>query len=321
MKLTPIERISSKKTALIAEYFEAGPAYPVILVDAVSDWPALKKWKLKFFSTNFRGDLGVATLSFDRTRSGKATKLGAYIDHLDEPFSSIPGLWIEDGGRPMLTEPEFDESFVWGFNWDAFRRHESLFEDISPYPSFIPNIVAHLSPDVMEVLQYICSVKFYAIYISRKNTITPLHSDFHHTIGSLVQFQSDKTIFLFRPEDYKKLDGANFDPENPHFDRFPEMLGCLGYSAILKPGEMVIIPPDWWHYTRSHDHSITLSHNFFNHRNFSSFIRCIFEDMERSPDKQKLFENIEGLLGSAAKIGREADREAGRFGTGKSRAT
>jgi hypothetical protein len=293
---------------LIAEYFEAGPAYPVILVDAVSDWPALQKWNLEFFSTNFRGDLGVASLSFDRTRSGKATKLGAYIDHLDNPFSSMPGLWIEEGGR-LMDDPKFDEDFVWGFNWDALQRHPSLFDDISPYPMFIPNIVTHLSPGVMETLQYICSVKFHAIYISRKNTITPLHFDFHHTIGSLVQFQGDKTVFLFRPEDYDEPGENSFDPEEPDYNRFPRMLDRIAYSAILKPGEMIIIPPDWWHYTRSHDHSITLSHNFFNNRNFSPFIRCIFEDMERHPDKEILFEKIRDLLKSTVETSRDPPPE------------
>ena len=304
MKLIPLERISSKKTTAIAEYFEGGPAYPAILVDAVSHWPALRKWNLEFFSTNFRGDLGVASLSFDRTRSGKATKLGAYIDHLDKPFSSMPGLWIEDGGR-FMDLPKFDEDFVWGFNWDALQRHPSLLDDISPYPSFIPNIVTHLSADTIAALQYICSVKFHAIYISRKNTVTPLHFDFHHTIGSLVQIQGDKTVFLFGPNDYDKSGENVFNPEKPDYHRFPGMLDCLAYSAVLRPGEMIIIPPNWWHYTRSHDHSITLSHNFFNDRNFSPFIRCIFEDMARHPDKKILFQRIRGLLKSTADAGRD----------------
>jgi hypothetical protein len=320
VKVIPIERMSSLATASVAEYFEAGPAGPLILVDAVSNWPALEKWSLDFFSINFGSELGIASLSFDRTRSGKATKLAAYIEHLDKPFSSMPGLWFGIDGQALAKESRIDENSVWAFNWDALGRHQSLRDDISPYPAVIPNLVATLSPDVAGVLQSISSVKFFAIYISRRNTITPLHRDFHHTIGSLVQFQSDKTVILFEPDAYA-LSGAIFDPERPDFEHFPQMLNATAYSATLKPGEMVIIPPDWWHYTRSHDHSITLSHNFFTHRNLSAFLRCILADMERRPDKQEMFDNIRSLLRFEAEAATRPDRPSTPSETGKSTST
>jgi hypothetical protein len=294
LKQAAIERLDGSDTALVADYFESGPAYPAILVDAVSHWPALSKWNLEFFSTHFRGDLGIASLRFDRTRAGKATKLGTFIDHLDEPYDSLPGLWI--GTRDAAAaEAEFDERATWAFNWDAFRLHPALREDIAPHPASIPNLVARLPLETADVLEQISSVKFHAIYISRKDTITPLHTDFHHTIGSLVQFVGDKTVILFEPDAYARSD-ALFDPEHPDFGLFPAMRDATAHTGVLKPGEMVIIPPDWWHYTRSHDHSVTLSHNFFTPRNRAAFLRCIVEDMERNPEKEALFEQIECAL-------------------------
>lgn len=298
MRLTPVKRISSRTTGAVSAYFDNGPAQPAILTEAISEWPAARKWTLEYFSSAFHGELGIATLNFKDTKRGKATKLGAYIEHMDKPFSAIPGLWFGIDSGPASRNAEVDEESVWAFNWDALGRYPALRDDISPYPAFIPNIVASLPQELLEIFQYICSVRFFAIYISRKDTVTPLHTDFHHTIGNLVQFESCKTVILFEPDAYAPSDTV-FDPEHPDFGRFPEMANATAYSAVLKPGEMIIIPPDWWHYTRSHGPSITLSHNFFNHRNFSQFMRAIFEDMQRHPDKEELFGKIGSLLGCA----------------------
>ena len=295
MKLAPIESLSCSDPQSVAAYFEAGPRHPAVLPDAASEWPAIRKWNLEFFSTHFGSDLGIATLRFDRTTSGKATRLGAFVDHLDKPFSSLPGVWLSRAGEPS-AEAEFDEKALWALNWDGFRNHPALHDDISPYPSCIPNVVTRLPPYVAEVLEQISSVKFHAIYISRKDTITPLHKDFHHTVGSLVQFQGDKTVFLFEPQ--QQVD-AGFDPEMPDYERFPEMRTATARHTVLRPGEMIVIPPDWWHYTRSHDASVTLSHNFFTHRNLSAFLGDIHRDIEGDPHKQRLFATIRAQLESA----------------------
>lgn len=296
MKTEAIRRISSDDGAALATSFEAGPDHPFIITGAVRDWPALGKWNLDFFASEFRHDHGVASLEFQATTAGKMTKLGAYIQHLDEPFSSIPGVWVGRDGRPSLDEPRYSEDSVWGFHWDPFRRHPELFRDISPYPAFIPNLVARLDWDVLEAFQKIFSVDLHSIYISRAGTITTIHRDFHHTIGSLVQFQSEKTVFLFRPEDYGAKGDGSFDPEHPDFDRFPEMANVAGFSDVLGTGELLIIPPDWWHYTRSHDHSLTLSHNFFNHVNFSAFMRCVFKDLSKHAHQTELLDRIKTCL-------------------------
>lgn len=297
MKTVAIERMSSLNSASIAEHFETGPAFPCILTDAVSEWPALDKWSIDFFASNYSEEFGVASISFENSTSGKMTKLGSFIDNLDKPFSEIPGYWIVDG-QPLLADPEIDETLVWSFSWQPFKKHPELLDDISPFPPCIPNITAHLPADISNILEYVYGLDFYSIFLSRKNVIVPLHIDFHHTIACLVQFEGDKTVHLFAPDDYQKADGANFDPENPDFGLFPEMRDRAMYSSVLAPGEMLIIPPRWWHYTRNEDHSLTLSHNFFNHTNFAPCIRRVFEDMCAREDKQALCDRIGEFLHS-----------------------
>ncbi|MES2136569.1 MAG: hypothetical protein V4502_05860 [Pseudomonadota bacterium] len=59
---------------------------------------------------------------------------------------------------------------------------------------------------------------------------------------------------------------------------------------------MVVIPPDWLHYTRSEDHSITLSDNFFNETNLAAYRRCLLNDIAKMPDEAALVDKISSLL-------------------------
>ncbi|GAA0279966.1 hypothetical protein GCM10009127_21360 [Alteraurantiacibacter aestuarii] len=298
MKAVPIKRMSSGNKELVEDYFEAGPAYPCIFPDAIADWPALGKWNLDFFASQYGDEFGIATLHFDQTSSGKATKLGEFIDHLDAPLADLPGFWIGLGGTPVAQAPDYEERLVWSFRWHPLKKHRELLDDVSPFPATMPNIAARLPRDVYDFLQSISGFDFHSIYISKKHTITPLHYDHSHTIGCLVQFQGNKKVILFPPEDFTNSEAAKFDPVGPDLSAMSEIGDRTGHEAILQPGEMLIIPPDWWHYTHSHDHSITLSHNFFNRFNFASHIRSVFNDLGDTEDAAQLLGKIRKHLHS-----------------------
>jgi hypothetical protein len=296
-----IERLASRDEARIAAYFLDLPPAPCIFTDATADWPARGKWTLDFFAANYADVLGIASLSFDQTRAGKATKLGTFIEHLDKPYADLPGFWIGPDKQPTELAPDYDEAAVWSFGWKPFEHDRALLDDISPFPRFIPNITANLPRDVYDALQTIQRIDFHAIYISRRDTVTRLHDDFNHTFGCLAQFEGAKTVVLLAPGDYRERPGPRqFNPEQPDFEEFPELRDATAYRGVLQPGEMLIIPPGWWHYTRAHDHSVTLSHNFFNAANFAAYMRCILSDMWNRHDPGKLVGKLRALLDDAA---------------------
>jgi hypothetical protein len=272
LKFVPIERVCLRdEPKRIAEMFDSGDLHPCIVTDAAAEWPARDKWTLDFFALRYGSEVGVAPLGFTvRATPGKATLLGAFIEHLGEPYDALPGVWVGTEGKP----PEFDEARVWSFSWEPFRNHPALFDDIAPFPAAVPNMTASLPRDVYDALESIQRRNFNAIYISRSNTVTPLHSDWHHTFGCLVQFEGRKKVILLPSGTDEGLDHREFDPENPDEHRWP---------AIRD------VTP---HYTRSEDHSITLSHNFFNLVNFDAYMRCVREDAATAPDKARLFEEI-----------------------------
>lgn len=293
MKCVTIERLSARNDRQgIAEHFEAGAPHPLIVTDAAADWPASGKWNLDFFAARYGGSVGVAPLGFgERLVAGKATLLRAFIEHLDDPYDALPGVWIGAGDK----RPSGDE-LGWSFTWEPFKNDQALFDDISPFPASIPNMTANLPRDVYDVLEQIHGRQLNSIYISRRNTVAPLHRDWHHTFGCLVQFQGRKTVFLLPPGSYERKDEGDFDPEHPDYWLYPEMRDAIAYTDVLEPPEMVVIPPDWLHYTRSEDHSITLSHNFFNETNFAAYRRCLLNDIAKSPDKAELVGKLRGLL-------------------------
>lgn len=278
--------------------FASVPDRPCIVTDAAAEWPARSKWNLDYFASRYGSNVGLAPLGFGarkRTR-GKATLLGAFIEHLGEPYDAIPGVWVDTDAKSAML----DDALAWSFDWEPFRSDPALFDDISPFPSAIPNMTANLSRDDYDAMESIHGRHFDAIYISRRNTVTPLHHDWHHTFGCLVQFHGRKKVALLPPGPYRPSGEDGFDPESPNYDLYPAMRDQPIHMDVLQPFEMLIIPPDWLHYTRSEDHSITFSHNFFNRSNFDAHMRCVREDAAKSPEKTKLFDDIYAALAPAA---------------------
>ena len=293
LTIAPIERLSLRNDRRrIEQIFEGALAHPLIVTDATTDWPAFGKWGLSYFAQAYGSHLGLAPLNFGaRAMPGRATTLKVFIENLGKPYSALPGVWVGNDQRAAADEP-----LGWSFAWEPFKSAPELIDDVSPFPAAIANMTASLPKDVYDALQEIHRRRFHAIYISRAGTVTPIHTDWHHTMGCLAQFEGRKEFIVFPPAGDDKAEESGFDPENPDFDRFPAMRGRLAYSSVLQPGEMLIIPPDWPHYARSIDHTVTLSHNFFNSTNLAAFMRCVEADAAGSAKKAKLLEEVSAHL-------------------------
>jgi hypothetical protein len=295
LTIAPIERLSlHNDRPRIEQIFERTLSLPLIVTDATADWPARSKWRLSHFAQAYGSHLGVAPLNFGaRAMPGRATTLKVFIENLGEPYSALPGVWLGNDQSAAADEP-----FGWSFAWDPFTNAPELIDDVSPFPAAVANMTASLPKDVYDALQAIHRRRFHAIYISRAGTVTPIHTDWHHTMGCLAQFEGRKKFVVLAPARDDRADESGFDPENPDFDRFPAMRGRLAYSTVLQPGEMLIIPPDWPHYARSIDHTVTLSHIFFNSTNLAAFMRCVEADAAGSDKKTKLLEEVRAHLGT-----------------------
>ncbi|XP_010544232.1 PREDICTED: lysine-specific demethylase JMJ30 isoform X2 [Tarenaya hassleriana] len=97
-------------------------------------------------------------------------------------------------------------------------------------------------------------------------TVTPLHHDPHHNI--LAQVVGKKYIRLYPSTVQDELypysetmlcNSSQVDLDNMDKNQFPEAAGLDFLDCILEEGEMLYIPPKWWHYVRSLTISFSVS--------------------------------------------------------------
>lgn len=296
MQSTPILRLDIEDQAAIARYFADGAPCPVILTGAMHGWSALENWTLERLAALYGGDFGSLWFGFHGAACRKVTSLGEFIAHLDTQLETIPGFWLDADGKPLRTAPEVNPDEVWSFVWNGLEQHKHLWAEILPYPAAIPNLTANLPRDLYDLMQGIWGHRFHEIYVSRKGTITPLHRDYSSTFGSIAQFDGRKLVMLIAPDEHAQAGGPAFDPEQADFDRFPQMRDATIFRGELDPGELLLIPPDWWHYTRSLEHAVILSHNFFSPLNFNAYMRAMFFDLTRWGEDDGLARKIANYL-------------------------
>ncbi|KAG6437944.1 hypothetical protein SASPL_102875 [Salvia splendens] len=97
-------------------------------------------------------------------------------------------------------------------------------------------------------------------------TVTPLHHDPHHNI--LAQIAGKKYIRLYSPSSSEELyphtetmlcNSSQVDLDDIDKEEFPKILDLGFIDCILEEGEMLYIPPKWWHYVRSLTKSFSVS--------------------------------------------------------------
>ncbi|KAG5566229.1 hypothetical protein RHGRI_001989 [Rhododendron griersonianum] len=97
-------------------------------------------------------------------------------------------------------------------------------------------------------------------------TVTPLHQDPHHNI--LAQVVGRKYVRLYCATLSEELypysesmlkNSSQVDLDSMDVNKFPKVHDLEFMDCILEEGEMLYIPPKWWHYVRSLTKSLSVS--------------------------------------------------------------
>lgn len=93
------------------------------------------------------------------------------------------------------------------------------------------------------------------IWIGPKNAISPLHFDYENNF--LIQLHGKKKIRLYSPSQTKYLYPrpsflkfnhiSKINMEEPCPKEFPKFYNAVPQDVILNPGDILYIPPFWWH--------------------------------------------------------------------------
>lgn len=214
-----------------SHYFEAGRA--VVLEGGARAMPAFHLWSSRYLADKLKSCTPTVRLT-----DGRLARMGmeSFFEYFDAPerYASTTGpVYLTD----FYLTPGFGEDVRELLARDAacpFDRHEARAEWIS-------------------------------LYAGPGGTSSPLHQDVFGTHTWLAQIRGTKVWRLVAPED---LD----DQTAVGCDAFGEReLSFAVYEAVLAPGDLIYLPPNWWHQVKNLTETIAISGNF-----------CTFEHARRA---------------------------------------
>jgi hypothetical protein len=230
----PPQRLTEPAADACDEHLGAGR--PFLVNNAMKNWPALTRWDSEY-------------LAAAPTRDRQA---------LPVFYSPAPSQPLHPLGRPMSLAELVER--VSGLHAAAPYPDSALFylkqQPLQHFPTLLKDVrkPAFASADLQEV----------RLWIGMAGCWSPPHFD--HVDNLLCQVRGRKLVRLHSPESSACLypaflwPGAAGSPERPpHFSRiedlrtvdlkrFPRFADApAAIDLTLEPGEMLYIPPYWWH--------------------------------------------------------------------------
>ena len=237
---------------------------PVVVADAMIEWPALSKWTPDFF----RKEFGSRTTEID----GKSITLDEFIDQVEHATDDNPAPYLlatDAGGKLADQFPE-------------------LMKDLGPFPPFIePNWLAenYLIPSFTERAHRGAA---WELFFGGRGAGYILHWDnlYFHAFSfqiygekEWVFYAPDQTPFLYPKADRWNLSKVN--PFAPDLEEYPLFAKAKPIRYMAQPGDMLFAPCGWWHATKMHGMSISASVNTANASNWSRVATEIFKKLKR----------------------------------------
>ncbi|XP_039048634.1 lysine-specific demethylase JMJ30-like [Hibiscus syriacus] len=243
LQILPVRSLSSKIVAkrsalsleaFLCEYFLSGS--PVIITDCMVHWPATTRWNDMDYLRGVGGDRTV-------------------------PVQVWKNYLCSDWKQELITFSEFLErvqSNGCRSKVPTYLAQHQLFDQINDLRKDI-SIPEYCFAGGGELISL-------NAWFGPAGTVTPLHHDPHHNI--LAQVVGKKYVRLYSASCSEELypysetmlhNSSQVDLDNIDVVEFPKVRGLEFIDCILEEGEMLYIPPKWWHYVRSITMSFSVS--------------------------------------------------------------
>ncbi|CAA7013230.1 unnamed protein product [Microthlaspi erraticum] len=244
LKILPCRSLTSRRVekrsglsmeGFLRDYFQSGT--PVVITNCMAHWPARAKWN--------------------------------HLDYLNAVAGNrtVP---VEVGKNYLCTD--------WKQELVTFSKFLERIRTTKPSSSVEPTYLAQhpLFDQINELRDDICipdycfvgggEIQSLNAWFGPAGTVTPLHHDPHHNI--LAQVVGKKYIRLYSSSVQDELypysetmlcNSSQVDLDNIDNTEFPKAEELEFMDCILEEGEMLYIPPKWWHYVRSLTMSFSVS--------------------------------------------------------------
>ena len=223
MNLVQIPRISSiTKEEVLEQYVKK--QQPVVIENAIQDWPAYQKWNLDYIA-EIAGDKEVP-LYDDRPVD--------YKEKFNEPHTKM---LMCDYIQLLKSKPTKFRIFL----YNLIKEVPQLQKDFK-YPDLGLKILKGLP---MLFFGGSNSSVFMHFDIDLSNI---LHFHFHGKKRCVI-FPPDQTKYLYKiPHSLIAREDIDFD--NPDYEKWPALKLAQGYVTELNHGEMLYMPEGYWHYMK-----------------------------------------------------------------------
>lgn len=231
MATSEIARVSGRGEVALEQRIAA--AEPVIFAELMRDWPALGRWSIDYF----------------RERCGDARVLVA-----ETPRGRLA---VSSRGIPQAT-------VRFGDFLDGLARGERERYLITPARDTLAPLLEDVRfPRVFQRARW----RDIRLWVGPAGIRTPLHRDLPRNL--FAQVFGEKTVILIPPSERRHIpthgmfSGApNFstiDAEAPDLERHPNFARVQRFSCVVHAGEILYIPPLWWHQLDSTSPSASVS--------------------------------------------------------------
>jgi len=223
VQLQEIPRIKHLDAASFRKNF-LKPQQPVIVEEAIADWPASSKWNLEYIK-QIAGENEVP-LYDDRPVD--------YREGFNEPHARMK---MKDYIDLLRREPTKYRIFL----WNVLKEVPSLQQDFS-YPKL--------------GIQFLKGLPM--LFFGGTDSYTFMHYDIDLANIFHFHFEGTKECVLFAPSEsrflykipHSLITHESIDFSNPDFEKWPGLKQAKGFRGTLKHGEMVYIPEGYWHYMK-----------------------------------------------------------------------
>tara|TARA_R110000751_G_C13766174_1_gene479695 strand:- start:400 stop:1272 length:873 start_codon:yes stop_codon:yes gene_type:complete len=223
LKLADIPRVRNiTKDDFIENYFK--PQKPVVLEQAIADWPAFTKWNLDYMK-EVAGDITVP-LYDNRPVQHK--------DGFNEPHAKMK---MADYVDLLKKEPTKYRIFL----WNILKEVPALQKDYA-FPDFGLRLLKGLP----------------MLFFGGRDSYTFMHYDIDLANIFHFHFDGEKEVVLFPQSETKKLykvphsliTHESIDFSNPDYQKWPALRHANGFKTTLKHGEVLYMPEGFWHYMK-----------------------------------------------------------------------
>ncbi|NRD22022.1 cupin-like domain-containing protein [Winogradskyella litoriviva] len=251
LNLTAVPRVKTiSKEDFLTHYFK--PQKPVVLENAITDWPAYSKWNLNYIK-EIAGNKTVP-LYDDRP-----------VDYKDGFNQAHAKMKMSEYIDLLQSKPTKYRIFL----WNILKEVPQLQQDFK-YPDFGLRLMKKLP----------------MLFFGGKDSHTFMHYDidlanifhFHfHGQKQCILFNQKQTKYLYKVP-FSLISREDIDFNNPDLKKWPALKHAKGWVANLNHGDVLYMPEGYWHYMQyiTPGFSMSLRAMTKNPKNLSKAIYNVF---------------------------------------------